>query len=128
VVVTDPKTPSGRRVVTLPPVAVVALLRQWQERQSETLVFTGARGGPLHVSVVEHALGRECRRLGIPVVTPRSLRHLHASLLLGEGLPITAVSARLGHANPSITLGIYSHALGGQDEVAAAAIGRAMGG
>ncbi|MBM3188436.1 MAG: hypothetical protein FJZ90_06910, partial [Chloroflexi bacterium] len=83
VVVTDPKTPSGRRVVTLPPVAVVALLRQWQERQSETLVFTGARGGPLHVSVVEHALGRECRRLGIPVVTPRSLRHLHASLLLG---------------------------------------------
>jgi hypothetical protein len=32
-------------------------------------------------------------------------------VLLGEGVPIPAVSQRLGHADVSITLKVYSHAL-----------------
>jgi hypothetical protein len=37
---------------------------------------------------------------------------------LSEGVPIPTVSKRLGHANPSITLKLYSHALE-SDELAA---------
>lgn len=37
------------------------------------------------------------------------LRHAHASELLAAGVPITAVSRRLGHASVNITLGIYAH-------------------
>jgi hypothetical protein len=36
------------------------------------------------------------------------------------------VSARLGHANPQITLKIYAHALPGQDKMAAEAIGNVL--
>lgn len=51
------------------------------------------------------------RKAGIEGVSLHSLRHSHASELLSRGAPITAVSQRLGHANPNIALSIYSHAL-----------------
>jgi integrase len=39
------------------------------------------------------------------------LRHAHASLLLSEGAPVTAVADRLGHAKPATTLDLYSHVI-----------------
>jgi integrase len=39
------------------------------------------------------------------------LRHAHASILLSEGAPPTAVADRLGHANPAVTLELYSHVI-----------------
>jgi integrase len=59
-------------------------------------------------------------------VTPHGLRHLHASLLLAGGLPITAVSALLGQASPQITMSIYAHALNEHDAEAAELIGKAI--
>jgi integrase len=114
------KTDSSARTIALPAVAVDAVRRQvqqqaaWRESAGSEweawgLVFTGKTGKPLFASTIQHALKRECARLGIPAVTPHGLRHLHASLLLDEGVPITAVSARLGHANPQITMKIYAH-------------------
>lgn len=136
-VVSDPKTPSATRTVMLPPTVTDALQSQkaqqdaWQETagerwQGDGFVFTGETGKPLFASTVQHAMKRECERLGLPPVTPHGLRHLHASLLLGEGVPVTAVSARLGHANPNVTMQIYAHALSGQDGQAAQAIGRVL--
>ena len=52
-------------------------------------------------------------------VTFHCLRHTHATQLLRNGVPVHIVSARLGHAKPSITLDIYCHLLGGEDNDAA---------
>ena len=134
-VVTTPKTASAERTVMLPPVAIAALTRQkaqqdaWRETgdwKDTGFVFTGETGQVLWPSTVQHALKRECVRLGLPAVTPHGLRHLHASLLLDEGIPVPAVSARLGHANPQVTLQIYAHALPGGDAQAAQAIAGAL--
>lgn len=134
-VVGEPKTPSAVRTVMVPPEVTDALQRQktqqdaWREAdgwQDTGFVFTGRTGQPLRHSTVQHALKRQCERLGLPPVTPHGLRHLHASLLLAAGLPVPAVSARLGHANPAITMKVYAHALAGQDAQAAQAIGRAL--
>jgi integrase len=38
-----------------------------------------------------------------------SLRHSCASAMIANGASITEVQHQLGHSNPSITLGIYSH-------------------
>lgn len=131
-----PKTASARRTVMLPPLALEALKAQraqqdgWREAapdwQDGGFVFTGTTGKPLHRCVPESALKRLCDRLGLPRMTPHGLRHLHASLLIGRAVPLTAVSARLGHANPQITLRLYAHAIPGQDQMAAEAIGRAL--
>ena len=138
-VVSTPKTASGARTLTLPPEGLAALRRQkaqqaqWRlqagpEWTPSGLVFTGDTGKPLHASDVANAMRKQCLRLGLPPVTPHGLRHLHASLLLAQGLPVPAVSARLGHANPSITMAVYAHAIGKGDAAAAEAIGRVLAG
>jgi integrase len=50
-------------------------------------------------------------KAGLPGFSLHSLRHSHASVLLSEGTPLPVVSERLGHADPNITLGVYSHSL-----------------
>ncbi len=122
--VSKPKTPSGTRVILLPVPVIDAL--KTIERKSE-FVFTNQSGQPLHPSTVQHAMKRECERLELPPMTPHGLRHMHASLLIGEGLPITAVSARLGHSAPDITLRTYAHTIAGQDAQATQAIDRVLG-
>ena len=42
-------------------------------------------------------------------LTLHSLRHGFASLLIANGLNVVYVSRQLGHANPAITLSVYSH-------------------
>lgn len=51
------------------------------------------------------------RRIGLAHLDFHHLRHYYASALLNAGVPVTEVSRRLGHADPGITLKIYSHAL-----------------
>jgi integrase len=47
------------------------------------------------------------------------LRHTHTSVLLAQGVPLPAVSARLGHSSVRTTQEIYAHMITGQDEEAA---------
>lgn len=55
-------------------------------------------------------------------------RHAGASHMLSAGVPVAAVSARLGHANARTTLSIYTHALPGADDSAAAIMGELAAG
>jgi integrase len=47
------------------------------------------------------------------------LRHTHTSVLLAGGVPLPAVSARLGHSSIRTTQEIYAHMITGQDQEAA---------
>jgi integrase len=53
-------------------------------------------------------------------------RHAHATELLGRGASLANVSARLGHANPRTTIGVYAHALASGDQELAETIGQIM--
>jgi integrase len=48
------------------------------------------------------------------------LRHSHASGMLSKGVPAATVAERLGHSNAAVTLGIYTHPLKADRDVAAA--------
>lgn len=80
------------------------------------------------------------RKKGAPPAPPRErlsvvpdglrfhdLRHSHASILLSRGESLRAVSARLGHADPAMTLRVYGHAMPADDGRLAASIDSAMG-
>jgi integrase len=54
-------------------------------------------------------IAEAARKLGYPGIGLHSMRHTHASQLLGRSVPIPTVSKRLGHANPCITLRLYAH-------------------
>jgi integrase len=47
-----------------------------------------------------------------------------ASILLSGGESLRAVSQRLGHTNPALTLRVYAHCLPGDDERLSAALDR----
>ena len=66
--------------------------------------------------------GRHSAKVGCPGRL-HDLRHLQASLLLAEGLPVKDVADRLGHASATTTMTIYAHVLAGRDQMAADIIG-----
>jgi integrase len=55
----------------------------------------------------------------VPAIRLNDLRHTHAGLLLADGMPVKVVSERLGHAGPTITLGVYQHVMPGMGREAA---------
>ena len=54
--------------------------------------------------------------------TPHDMRHTWASHMLAAGADLAYVSNQLGHANPSITLRIYSHWVPGMRRVTTAVL------
>ncbi len=134
----EPKTRAGRRVVPIGELGVRLLKRQkavvarrklqagpaWQEHG---LVFPATDGRPLSPDRVSAAMRRLCRAAGVPRLRFHQLRHGSASLALAAGIPLPDVSQRLGHADPSITARVYSHALS-DGRRAAEVIERALGG
>jgi len=135
---TEPKTRAGRRVVPIGELGIRLLKRQkavvarrklqagpaWQEHG---LVFPATDGRPLSPDRVSAAMRRLCKAAGIPRLHFHALRHGAASLALLGGAPLADVSRRLGHADPSITARVYSHALSNGRWVAEA-IERVLGG
>jgi integrase len=82
----------------------------------------------MYRTVTQHALPRQCLRLGVPIMIMHDLRHSHTSLLLEAGLPVPQVSKRLGHATPAITMSIYAYVMRQEDDDATIAISKSMRG
>lgn len=57
------------------------------------------------------------KRLGCKDITFHGLRHTHASYLIYKGVSIYYISSRLGHANYSTTIRVYSHMLKEMEKV-----------
>jgi integrase len=136
-------TKSGRfRMVSID-AGTVQVLKEHHVRQAEErlaagpewiggdeYVFSTGWGGPVHPDTVSSLIGDLIRAHNatvgedgagelLPHARLHDLRHIHATTLLLAGVPVHVVAARLGHADPSVTLRVYAHAI--RDQVAAAA-------
>jgi integrase len=103
-----PKTKSGERTVALPGWALTALTRI-PRPVGGGFVFRTVGGRPPTEGTLRRTLTRLCEAANVPVLRLHDLRHVHASLLLSEGLPVPEVAARLGHSSPGVTLTVYAH-------------------
>jgi len=54
------------------------------------------------------------------------LRHFAATVAIASGADVRTVAGRLGHADPSVTLRVYSHALEERDRVLAGVLGQTV--
>jgi integrase len=133
VVVSEPKTAKGRRVIALDATTVEVLKAQaarqldeqkeWDEAWVETgLVFTAENGAALDPESVSRYWRQAAKKAMLPQIRLHDLRHTHATLALQAGIHPKVVSERLGHATVSITLDTYSHAIPAMQEEAAALI------
>ena len=78
----------------------------WEETDH---VFPSSVGTPRDPSNVIKEFRQILKKASLPKIRFHDLRHTAASLMLNNGVEVLAVSQRLGHAKPSITLDVYGH-------------------
>jgi integrase len=78
-------------------------------------VFADAFGAPYEPRAFTIEFDKIRRAAGVKKRL-HDARHTAASQLLAAGVDVRTVSGLLGHANPSITLNVYSHAIAGLKE------------
>jgi len=129
-----PKTKHGLRTMTLPTSVISELRAHWRTQNEhrlalgigrstpEDLVFPAWNNQPLMPNTLSREWSRTIAAIGGRQISLHALRHTHASSLIAAGVDILTVSRRLGHANPTITLGVYGHLYGNTDDRAAQAI------
>ena len=130
-----PKSKAGLRKIALDPRTVEILrdYRQWQEDEADgTLVadpyvlsYRKDRGIPPSGSGLLHGFQRLCRKMEAATgesfdYTLKSLRHWQGTQLFASGMVgALDAAARMGHADPSITMRYYAHTQTKQDRKAA---------
>jgi len=120
-----PKTSAGRRTITLPSVAAVALaehLTEFAEPGPEGLVFPAPKGGYLRRSNFRRRWWvRATRAAGVDGLRFHDLRHSAATLALAAGANTRELMERMGHTSPQVALR-YQHVVAGRDQAIAAAL------
>lgn len=121
-----PKTRASIRTLKLPKKALEALTRR-KDKDMGYLCPTNT-GKPTDTGNFHPQWKAILETAELPRETTfHSLRHGAASLLLNQNVPVPVVSKYLGHANPGITLAIYSHMIDGMGGLAADGMDDALG-
>jgi integrase len=118
--ITSPKTEDSIRQVPITPELVqrltkrkeTAIQRQFEPNTTDLedqYVFATIDGIPYRGDAVTKELAKIGNSAGIPNIGPHQLRHLHASMVLGQGIDIAVLSKHLGHTNIGTTVNIYTH-------------------
>ena len=134
-----PKNKSSNRAVSLP-ASVLQLAKQYRKEQikyrlsigsqwdGDNYIFIQWNGRQMYpstpYSTFKDIINRYNSRTEdssqfLPDIPLHGLRHTSATLLISQNIDIRTVSGRLGHAQTSTTMNIYSHALQKMDEKAA---------
>ena len=119
----DTKTEKSRRTLSLPQMAVDALMahkvRQAEERltagsqwSDNDLVFSARTGGALDAANVRREFRAVCKAAKIGQNwTPRELRHSFVSLMSSSGVPVEEIARLAGHSNTRTTEVVYRREL-----------------
>jgi len=133
------KTNSSIRKISVP-ASVMALAKKYKKEQmqyrlaigsqweEENHIFIQWNGKQMHPDTPYKTFKKIIKRYNatvkneaekLPDIPLHGLRHTSATLLISQNVDVKTVSNRLGHAQTSTTMDIYSHALQKMDEQAA---------
>jgi integrase len=124
-IVGPPKTEAGRRVVTLPALAVAALaehLDRYAAPGPDGLVFLSARGKYLARSSFRRLVWLPAlQQAGLDGLRVHDLRHTAATLAAAAGATTKELMERMGHTSPRVALR-YQHVMADRQAALAAAL------
>jgi integrase len=107
----DLKTGASKRVISMPQF-VMDRIKTFLDALAAESQFPFLVWSP---DIIRKRLTRYCKQAGIEPITPHALRHSHATILITNNIPINIISKRLGHANITTTLNVYSHCFNNSD-------------
>jgi integrase len=89
------------------------------------LSYQAHGGTPVSPDTVSHRFATIAKATGIRCHL-HSLRHFSVTTLIAAGVDIRTVAERHGHAQATMTLNRYAHALPERDQVAAGVLSKAL--
>jgi integrase len=135
VFVSTPKSNASQRPLTLLPGALDALarLRDVHDALRARLgdlghdwVLLAGDGAPIRPATLTRRWHAALRDAGLRRIRLHDARHTHGTLLADAGVPVHAISARLGHASVATTMHFYVHAGTAADRNAADVMQRVL--
>lgn len=105
-VITPPKTPKSKRVISIPEFLAIDL----QDYIGSIYgIEENDRLFPVTKYFLEHEMQRGIKASGVKRIRLHDLRHSHASLLIEMGFTPLAIAERLGHERIETTMNTYAH-------------------
>lgn len=104
-VITPPKTPKSKRVITVPEFLAADIkdyMDSLYDLQENDRLF------PITKYYLEHEMQRGIKESGVKRIRVHDLRHSHVSLLINMGFSALAIGNRVGHETEKITYR-YAH-------------------
>ena len=105
-VITPPKTPKSKRVITVPEFLAADIkdyMDSLYDLQEDDRLF------PITKYYLEHEMQRGIKESGVKRIRVHDLRHSHASMLIELGFSPLEIANRLGHEKVETTLNTYAH-------------------
>ena len=105
-VITPPKTPKSKRVITVPEFLAADIkdyMDSLYDLQEDDRLF------PITKCYLEHEMQRGIKESGVKRIRVHDLRHSHASMLIELGFSPLEIANRLGHEKVETTLNTYAH-------------------
>ena len=123
-----PKTENSYRTLRVPEVIMDEVLKRKRQNDVRKEQLGGnyidkdylsctANGRPHSASALNNALSKLCGRNGLPHLTVHSLRHMYATILTEQGVPLVKVSALLGHSSIHTTFEYYCEVMDEQERI-----------
>jgi integrase len=114
----SPKSENAVRCFALSPrllAHIVDFLKRWKPNERR-LLFATHNGTPWDANLlVKRKLCPLLDSLGIERGGLHAFRHANSTLMDRLGVPLKVRQERLGHSDPSLTLGVYTHVVSGDD-------------
>lgn len=105
-VITSPKTPKSKRVITVPEFLAADIkdyMDSLYDLQENDRLFLITK------YYLEHEMQRGIKESGVKRIRVHDLRHSHASMLIELGFSPLEIANRLGHEKVETTLNTYAH-------------------
>jgi len=124
-----PKTENAVRSLAISPelaLHVRDFIARWRPNR-QRLIFASRAGTPWDANLlVKRKLQPTLRSLGIRLCGLHAFRHANETLMDRLGVPLKVRQQRLGHSDPRLTLGVYTHVASEDDVKIAGQLGRIL--